>query len=248
MSARKIKSNSRIIEKLELTPTRAEKWRAWIEEHQSKLILVVLGFFLGVAGFGGFTYYSSSRDRQAEAEYARIVNAWPSGESATPQALEPIASELERLVAAYGSSPAARNARLDLAKAYFQMGRHEQALKWSQQAMEAVGADAGLKNIVRYQLALTLEALGRADEAAGQWQMLQGEAGSGFAREAQWHIARSYSRKGDYSKAMEHYEKALKAEGAYPGEPLLQGELAQVKAKVGVLSEAVKNPSETKPQ
>lgn len=248
MGARKIKSEGRIIEKLELTPTRMEQWHAWIEENQSKLFLVVLGFLLGVAGYGGLTYYSSSRDRQAGAEYARIMSAWPAEESPSPQALESLVSDLEKFLVDYTGSSSSRNAKLDLAKAYFDMGRHEQALNWSQQAIEAIGADSAHGNIARYQLALTLEAMGRSDEATGQWQVLQGEAGSGFAREAKWHMARSYSRKGDYSKAVEQYEKALKAEGAYPGEPLLQSELAQAKAKAGVFSGVLKGRPETQPQ
>ncbi len=248
MSAIKAKSNKRIIEKLELTPTTAEKWRAWIEEHQSQLVIVVLGLFLGLAGVWGFTHYTSSQDMKAQADYARIVNTWPSGDNAMPQALESLASDLAKFLADYGSSTVARNAKLDLARVYFQMGRHEEALKWNRQAMEGAGSDGGIGNLARYQLALTLDALGNADEAVRHWQVIQGEQGSGFAREASWRVAEFYTRKGDFPRAMEHYEKALKAEGAYPGDPMLQNGLALAKSKAGSASVPVKGSSETKSQ
>jgi len=140
---------------------------------------------------------------------------------------------LEKFVASYGSATPAVDARLDLSRACFQLKRYDEALKWGQKALDEMPGAHGLKAVVLYQVALTLEAMGKSEEALKQWSALKAEGIPGVGREVEWHLAKLHAAKGDLPKAVGHYEQAIQASGSYPSTSILEQELASVRAKMG---------------
>ncbi len=204
----------------------------WIKEHTNK-ILAGLGALLLLLGIiWGFSAYGTSKEQRARLEYAKVLQNWPQDKNADPQVWPQIITALETYVKEYSGTATANDAELDLANAYFQTQQFENALKYNKKVLEQRSRDQSLKFPAQYQLAFIYEALGRTDEALSQWQALKANEASGLSKEALWNMARLYAQQGDYAKAVEHNELALKAPGGYPNPALIQDELASLKLKV----------------
>lgn len=211
--------------------------REWLEEYATK-ILAGVGVLLLVTGIlWGFNAYRKSAEEGARLAYSQIQQNWPGDVNSDRQAWEKVISELQAFLKEHSETASMLDAQLDLARAYFQTQQYEDALKWNKSVLDQAPRDRDLKFLARYQQAFTLEALGKTDEALSMWNALKGNASSDITREAEWNIARLYAQKGDYSKAVEQYEAAMKAKGNYPGADLLQLELASLKLKMNAPTE-----------
>ena len=206
--------------------------REWIEEYSTK-ILIGFGVLLLVLGsLWGFKAYGESKERRAQLDYAKVLQSWPADQNSTREAWEKTISELDVFLKEHSGTKPVNDARLDLARAYFQTQQYENALNLNKKVLDQLPRDQSLKFLAQYQLAFNYEALGKTDEAITVWSDLKGNTSPEFQKEADWNLARLYARKGDYPKAAEHYETALKASGNYPNSALLQDELASLKLKM----------------
>jgi predicted negative regulator of RcsB-dependent stress response len=235
LGAKKIKISKKEVEKLKkaqeivANPVLSQEW---MQEHSNK-ILAGLGVLLLTVGIlWGFNAYGNSKEQRARTEYARLLQYWPGDENSDPQAWGKVISELEALLKDSSGAATVFDAQLDLARAYFQTRQYEDALKWNKKVLDQLPRDQNLKFLAQYQQAFALEALGRTDEAISVWNGLKGGDSSEIGKEAEWNIARLHAVKGDYAKAAEHYELAMKATGSYPSADLLQEELASLKFKM----------------
>ena len=235
MGAKKIKISKKEAEKakkaqeLATTPLLS---REWLEQYSTR-ILAGLGVLLLILGIlWGFKAYGASREQRARLDYSNVAQNWPGDENNDPQVWAKVISELETFLKEHSEQALMFDAQLDLARAYFQTQQYEDALKWNKKVLDQLPRDQDLKFLAQYQQAFILEALGKTDEAITMWNALKGSASSEISKEADWNIARLYARKGEYSKAAEQYELAMKATGSYPAADLLQEELASLKLKM----------------
>jgi predicted negative regulator of RcsB-dependent stress response len=235
LGAKKIKISKKEADKIQ----KAQEFAAnpvlsqeWLKEYSTR-ILAGLGVLLLVVGIlWGFNAYGKSKEQRARIDYATVLQSWPGDENSDPQAWGKVISELEAFLKEHSKSATVFDAQLDLARAYFQTQQYEDALKWNKKVLDELPRDQDLKFLAQYQQAFALEALGKMDEAIALWNALKGNAPSEISKEADWNIARLYAGKGDYAKAVEHYELAMKATGGYPAADLLQEELASLKVKM----------------
>ena len=232
MSTKKIKVLKKT-DKLALPLTLADRCNEWIDRYTVHLIGAVVAILLVGAGLYAYNSYSASREAKAGTEYAIAIAKWPADESTDPKKWDDIIQELQTFVEKYKGSGAALNARLDLAKAYFEVHKYEDAFKAASLVVAETPSGHSLKMFARYELALSAEALGRTDDALAQWEALKKEGMPGNVREADWHLAQIYEKKQDYAKAADTYEQALKSAGNYPEAGLIRQALESVKAKSG---------------
>lgn len=234
MGAKKIKISKKEILKARKAEEEAQipvLSREWIEERSTK-ILTGLGVLLLLLGaVWGFNAYQASKEQRARLEYAKVLQGWPADDNATLQVWQQIIPALEAYLSEYSGTDPATNAEFDLARAYFQVQQYEKALNTTKRLLEQRTLEKSLKFLAHYQLALTYGALNRTDEALAQWQMLADSEPSGLTKEAFWNIARVYAGQGNFAKAAESCELALKAPGTYPNPVLIQTELASLKLK-----------------
>jgi predicted negative regulator of RcsB-dependent stress response len=235
LGAKKIKISKKEAQKaqkaLELAATPMLS-KEWMEEHFTKILLGLGVLLLVLGAFWGFKAYGESKERLAQLDYAQVVQNWPGDENSTRESWEKTISELDKFLMEHSGTGPANNAQLDLARAYFQTQQYEKALNWNKKVLDQGPRDQGVKFLAQYQLAFTYEALSKTDEAITLWNDLRGNASPELQKEADWNRARLYARKGDYPKAAELYETALKAPGNYPSSALLQDELASLKFKM----------------
>lgn len=206
--------------------------KEWIELHLTK-VLTGLGALLLVLGIvWAFNVYSASKERRARLEYATVVQNWPADENSTRESWDKVITGLEGYLKQYSGTPPAMDAQLDLARAYFHTQQYENALQLTRRVLDQSTRDPGMKILAQYQLAPTLEALGRFDEAISLWSSIRSKDSPEISREADWNIARLYARKGEYTKAEEGYNAVLKVPGTYPNATLVQDELASLKPRL----------------
>jgi tetratricopeptide (TPR) repeat protein len=205
----------------------------WLELHLKKILAGLAALLLVVGILWGFNAYGESKERRGRLDYAVVMQNWPTDENGTLQAWEKVITELERYLKEYSGAPPVIDAQLDLARAYFQTKQYQDALKWTQKVLDQSPRDGGMKLLAQYQLAPTLEALGKTDEAINLWNALKSKDTPQLAKEADYNTARLYFRKGEYAKAAEEYEAALKDSSSYPDSALIQDELASLKLKMG---------------
>jgi len=206
--------------------------REWLEQYATRILAGVGVLLLVVGILWGFDAYGKSKEQRARLEYSKIMQTWPGDESSDRQAWEKVISELQSFLKEHTETASMLDAQLDLARAYFQTQQYQDALKWNKSVLDQLPRDQDLKFLAQYQQAFVLGALGKTDEAITMWNALKGNASSEISKEADWNIARLYAQKGEYSKAAEQYEMAVKAKGNYPSADLLQLELASLKLKM----------------
>ena len=231
MSVKKIKAAKKSLDLQEGLPSLFERYKAWMEEHPYPILGVVVAGLIVVFVYWGVNSYRGSKEEKARAAYAQVVKDWPGEEASDPKGIEKVLPGLEKFVEQHQGTRSALNARLDLARAYFQVRRYDDALKWGKAVLDETSPKDELKALAQYQIALTSQALGKADEAISQWNALKSEGLTGLGREIDWYLAKLYAGKGDFAKAVEQYEAALKDTGPYPSTAQLQDELSATKLK-----------------
>jgi predicted negative regulator of RcsB-dependent stress response len=206
--------------------------REWIELHLTKILTGLGALLLALGMVWAFNAHSASKERRARLEYATVIQNWPEDENSTRQSWDKLITGLEGYLKEYSGTPPAMDAQLDLARAYFQTQQYENALQLTKRVLDHSTRDPGMKILAQYQLAPTLEALGKFDEAISLWNSLRSEDSPEISREADWSIARLYARNGEYTKAEEGFNAVLKASGSYPSASLVQDELASLKLEM----------------
>jgi predicted negative regulator of RcsB-dependent stress response len=208
-------------------------FKEWLEAHQQKLTIVVASAFVLLLVVWGVNAYLDRKESSAQSEYAGIMKDWPSDESVDAKVWEGFQARLEKLIAGADGTRAALYAQMDLMRAFVQQKRFDQAVLLAAGLAGKVSTEKEMRPLLRYQLALTYDAAGRADEAVAQWNALRAEPFPGVEREVDWRLGRLHAGRKEYDKAVELYESALKRSGEYPSTPLLQEDLTTVKPKGG---------------
>ncbi|MGV8074838.1 MAG: YfgM family protein [Syntrophobacteraceae bacterium] len=232
LGARKVKVAVKTTERKERIETMQERVMGWVEDNYPRAIAVGVLILLIPLIAWGVNSHREAKNRRASAAYAKITKEWTEDLDGKSVQYEKLLPELEKSLKEYDGTPSALNAQLDLALIHLYQKRFEDAVTGAGRVLNEIPAGSGLRPLARYQLALTYVAIGKKDEALRLWTDLKNDGLKGAEREIEWQIARIYEAKGDYSKAEQQYELALKAPGGYPSTALLQAEKASAKAKV----------------
>ena len=126
-------------------------------------------------------------------------------------------------------SPPSPDARMELAKGYFETKNYAEAVKAGEEALEVVPGKSGLKPIILYQLGYACEAAGKTEEAEKTWAALKRFDVPALEREADWNLGRIYQGKKQFERAVAMYELAARAPGDYPAGPQIESRLAAIK-------------------
>lgn len=233
MGAKKIKPVVKKPPKGAVLPpdTASEQIREWINKNFSVLVVAGAAFLFMISVVWGYGVYKHSVQSRAESEYTVIAAKLPAGEKANPEEWQKLIPDLQKFISENSGTGPALNARIELAKAYFETKRYEEAAKAATEALGLAPKDHFLRPLIHYQLAYTYEAAGKIDQAIGEWTTLKNLGISSLEREIDWNLGRLYAAKNDGAKAVEMYQLALKAPGDYPPAALLDQELLRVKPR-----------------
>jgi predicted negative regulator of RcsB-dependent stress response len=226
----KIKTAKQAVQPLQADPGLPAQIHDWLEQNRNKIGGFFAGLFVVFLIALGVQSYWRGQESRAQERYAQMMQQWPKDlGTADNQALEKLVPDLQRFIQEHDGRQAARLARLDLARVLYQLQRMEDALALNQNVLDGT-SDPVLRSMARYQAALTLQGLGRADQAIAYWNGLKGEPSLVSERELDWHLASLYGGRKEYVKAIEHLELSIQASGDYPTSQLLEDQLASLKA------------------
>ena len=164
------------------------------------------------------------------------VRLWIAGAKAScggkgnPAEWEKLIPDLQKFISEHKDTAPALDARIELAKAFFEAKRYSDAVKTGEEALSLAPPGQNLRPLIMYQLAYAYEAAGKPDEAAGMWTGLKQLGLQGFERETDWNLARIFEGKKQFDKAAEMYQLASKAPGDYPPASLIDRQIARAKA------------------
>ena len=158
-----------------------------------------------------------------------LVPRLPAEGKGTVADWERVTPDLQKFISEHKGTAPALNARVELAKAFFETKRYEDAIKTGKEALELAPPGHGLRPLILYQLAYAYEAAGNYDEAANQWNSIKQLGMPDLEREADWNLGRIFEGKKDFSKAVEMYQLASRAPGDYPSAALLDQQMTRIK-------------------
>ena len=159
-----------------------------------------------------------------------LVHRFPPEGKGTVADWEKLIPDLRKFISEHEDTAPALNARIELAKAFFETKRYEDAIKTGKEALELARPGHGLRPLILYQLGYAYESAGKPDEAANQWTTLKTLNVPDLEREADWNLGRILEGKKDFTRAAEMYQLASEAPGDYPPAALIDQHLAGLKA------------------
>ena len=231
MGAKKIKGARKDVFRDEEVLTSLQKMHTWMERNPFHVAGVAAATVFALALVWGINSYGEAKERKAQSAYAEISAKLSARDRQETTDWEKLIPELEAFIKDHHGTISAADAQLDLCLAYAQTKHYEEVIKTCNEVVKAGDAPPDVKSLARYRLATTYETMGKSDDAINLWNILGREDPEWFGREADWHQARLYCEKHEFTKAVEEYENSIKASGMYPSSTLLQEELASAKLK-----------------
>ena len=231
MGVKKIKP----VKKLQKKPvvaldTAFDKAKKWADKNYATVIGVGAAILFTCVSIWGFSAHDHSKQARAQSDYGMLVPRLPAEGKGTVADWEKLIPDLQKFISEHKGTPPALNARIELAKAFFETKRYEDAIKTGKEALELAPPGHGLRPLILYQLAYAYESAGKSDEAATQWASLKQLGMPDLEREADWNLGRIFEGKKDFTKAVEMYQLASQAPGDYPSAALIDQQITRIKA------------------
>ena len=230
MGAKKIKPVRKLQKKPVLpADTAFERAMKWAEKNSLTVVGAGALVLLAAVSIWGLNVHAHSKQAAARSDYGVMASGLPAEGKGTAADWEKMIPDLQKFIAAHKGTAPALNARIDLAKAFFETRRYEDAVKTGREALDLAPSGYGLRPLIIYQLAYAYESAGKLDEAAGEWTSLKKLGMRDLEREADWNLGRISESKKDFAGAVEMYRLASEAPGEYPPASLVDQRIAGIK-------------------
>lgn len=210
-----------------------ERVKEWAEGNTRVAIGAGVVIVLLAVLAGGIVFYERSNQARTRTEYALIASTLPGKAQGSAAHWNKALPELQKFIADHSDSPSTLDARLELARGYFATKRYAEAAKAGREALSAAPRESSLRPLILYQLGYACELAGKPEEAAKAWTELKDLGVPALEREAYWNLGRIFQAKKQLPKAIEMYELASQARGAYPSGVQINSRLAAIKTTEG---------------
>jgi tetratricopeptide (TPR) repeat protein len=203
--------------------------KAWAAKNTGAAFGLGLAVVVVAMLVGGYFAYERSNLGSARAAYGLIAAKLP-GEGADNAAeWNKVIPDLRKFIAGYGNSAPTLDAKMNLARGYFETGSYARAVDTWREALKAAPSDSSLKPLILYQLGYACQAAAKPEEALKAWTELKRLKAPALERETDWNLGRLYQQKKEFSKAVEMFSLASQAPGDYPPAPQIDERLAAIK-------------------
>jgi predicted negative regulator of RcsB-dependent stress response len=210
--------------------TAFERAKKWADKNYTLVIGICAAILFTIVSVWGFIGHDRSKQARAQSDYGLLAQRLPAEGKGSSADWEKLVPDLRKFISEYNNTAPALNARIELAKAYFETKRYADAVKTGEEALSLAPSGHNLRPLIMYQLGYAYEAAGKTDEAARMWTSLQKLGMPEFEREADWNLARIFESKKEFDKAVEMYQLASRSPGDYPPAALIDQQIATAKA------------------
>jgi predicted negative regulator of RcsB-dependent stress response len=207
-----------------------EKAKKWAAKNSAIAVGASAAVLFVVISVWGYSAYAHSKQVRAMSEYGVLLSRLPVEGKGTSADWEKLIPDLQRFISGHSGTAPALNARIELAKAFFEVQRYGDAIKTGQEARGLAPPGHGLRPLILYQLGYAYEAAGKLDEAANEWTGLKQLGARDLEREADWNLGRIAEIRKDSAKALEMYQLASRAPGDYPSVSMVDQKIVAMKA------------------
>jgi tetratricopeptide (TPR) repeat protein len=229
LGVKKIKPVKKLQKKPVAVDTAFDKAKKWADKNYATVIGVGAAILFTCISIWGFNAHDRSKQAHAQSDFGMLVPRLPVEGKGTVADWEKVIPDLQKFISEHKGTAPALNARVELAKAFFETKRYEDAIKTGQEVLELAPPGHGLRPLILYQLAYAYEAAGKYDDAASQWNSIKQLGMPDLEREADWNLGRIFEGKKDFTKAVEMYQLASRAPGDYPSAALIDQQMTKVK-------------------
>ncbi|MGW8287441.1 MAG: YfgM family protein [Desulfobulbales bacterium] len=211
-------TNRGLLEELNLPP----ELISFIRKNSRNLQIVMICIVFLVLGWISYDYYSGIQEKKGASLLASSLQN---------EATEQRTQALEKVIAEYGRTSAARWAKIELAHLDYKDGKFAAAAAKYKDVLEKLSADNPLTPLTRLNLAQSYEEDNLFDQAISQYDQLKETAG--FANPAYLGLARMYMAENEPIKARSAYQELLNNLEETP-DPVIK---SQVEAQLALLDE-----------
>ena len=187
---------------------------AWTKSHAMLLLYGVLGLLVVIGILVGWNLWQTQRQQTAERLlYAAVQPLKNEEKNAEPAVQSSVQEQLQRLIRDYGATPAAALAAWHLGHLQFKQGNFAAALASYEQAQGWLrrGSDAFMPVLVTLNIAYAEEAKESCEKAMRSFEAVIQSTATWLHGEAFLGLARCQEKSGASAKALETYERALRA-------------------------------------
>lgn len=231
LGAKKAKPVKKLQKKLVQTPDTAfAKARNWADKNYAIVFGACTAILFTAIAVWGYSAHDRSKQVQAQSDYGTLVSRLPAEGKGSAADWEKLIPDLKTFISEHSGTAPALDARIELAKAFFETRRYGDAIKTGEEALNLAPSGYGLRPLILYQLGYAYESAGKPDEAASEWTSLKKLGVPDLEREADWNLGRIFEGKKEFARAAEMYQLASQAPGDYPPAVLIDQQIARVKA------------------
>ncbi len=231
MGAKKIKPLKKMQKKAVLPPdTGFKRIKKWADKNYTVIVGAGAAILFIIIAVWGVSAHDRSKQALAQSDYGLLASGFPAEGKDSSADWEKLIPDLQKFIAQHNDTAPALDARIELAKAFFETKRYGDAVKTGEEALSLAPAGHSLRPLIMYQLGYAYESDGKPDEAARVWTGLKQLGMPELEREADWNLGRILEGKKDFTRAAEMYRLASQAPGDYPPADLIDQQLAGVKA------------------
>jgi TolA-binding protein len=193
-----------------------ERFIAFVKDNARTISLFVSIVLLLVAGFFGYRYYQTSRNRQASQALRRGVTLYSASLKAYRPDFTQAIAFLKNVIDGYPSSSAAAQANLYLGHIYYSLGDYSVALEHYRSAAAGFSPESPFVEVALFDIAYTLEAQKKYAQARDAYGRILALERGVLKDRAILGIGRSYEQEGNLAQAIKTFSSVLRR---FPNSP-----------------------------
>lgn len=188
-----------------------------VKKYQQQIVLAVMAVFIVVVVISGMVYFKHQTEEKASVMLGKAMEKYNAIVRNDPNVINPkepsvaqcddARKSFKEIIDKYGSTGAGKAAILNYADLSYLAKDYDEAAKSYEKALNELGGQPELKNLILNGLAYSYEEKQDLDNAAKYFDMIVSDNSTLMKDQALFNLAQIYEKQGKTDKAKEAYQK-----------------------------------------